>query len=66
MVKFTENNPDLTNDVVKKNVYTLGTSDVLEDYAPAWNVQLRKGETNSHQEQLKLKINHSKHSSNKC
>lgn len=47
MVKFTENNPDLTNDVVKKNVYTLGTSDVLEDYAPAWNVQLRKGEITS-------------------
>lgn len=47
MVKFTENSPDLTNDVVKKNVYTLGTSDVLEDYAPAWNVQLRKGEITS-------------------
>lgn len=47
MVKFTENEPDLTNDVVKKNVYTLGTSDVLEDYAPAWNVQLRKGEITS-------------------
>jgi len=47
MVKFTENKPDLTNDVVKKNVYTLGTSDVLEDYAPAWNVQLRKGEITS-------------------
>jgi hypothetical protein len=47
MVKFTDNTPDLTNDVVKKNVYTLGTSDVLEDYAPAWNVQLRKGEITS-------------------
>lgn len=47
MVKFTENKPDLTNDVVKKNVYTLGTSDVLEEYAPAWNVQLRKGEITS-------------------
>lgn len=47
MVKFTDNEPDLTNDVVKKNVYTLGTSDVLEDYAPAWNVQLRKGEITS-------------------
>ena len=47
MVKFTENEPDLTNDVVKKNIYTLGTSDVLEDYAPAWNVQLRKGEITS-------------------
>lgn len=47
MVKFTENKSDLTNDVLKKNVYTLGTSDVLEDYAPAWNVQLRKGEITS-------------------
>ena len=47
MVKFTENEPDLTNDVVKKNIYTLGTSDVLEDHAPAWNVQLRKGEITS-------------------
>jgi len=47
MVKFTDNEPDLTNDVVKKNIYTLGTSDVLEDYAPAWNVQLRKGEITS-------------------
>ena len=47
MVKFTENEPDLTNDVVKKNIYTLGTSDVLEDYTPAWNVQLRKGEITS-------------------
>lgn len=44
MVKFTDNTPDLTNDVVKKNVYTIGTSDVLEDYAPCWNVKLRKGE----------------------
>ena len=47
MLKFTENEPDLTNDVLKKNVYTLGTSDVLEDHAPAWNVQLRKGELTS-------------------
>jgi hypothetical protein len=44
MVKHTENEPDLTNDTTKKNVYTLGTSDVLEDFAPAWNVQLKKGE----------------------
>jgi uncharacterized pyridoxamine 5'-phosphate oxidase family protein len=47
MVKFTENNSDLTNDTVKKNVYTLGTSNVLEDYAPSWNVQFRKGEISS-------------------
>ena len=47
MVKHIENESDLTNDVVKKNIYTLGTSDVLEDYAPAWNVQLKKGEITS-------------------
>jgi hypothetical protein len=47
MVKFTENNPDLTNDTMKKNVYTLGTSNTLEDYAPSWNVQFRKGEISS-------------------
>jgi hypothetical protein len=47
MIKFTENNSDLTNDTVKKNVYTLGTSNVLEDYAPSWNVQFRKGEISS-------------------
>lgn len=47
MVKFTENNPDLTNDTMKKNIYTLGTSNTLEDYAPSWNVQFRKGEISS-------------------
>ncbi len=47
MVKFTDNTPDLTNDTVKKNVYTLGTSNNLEDYAPSWNVQFRKGEISS-------------------
>ena len=47
MVKFTESNPDLTNDVMKKNVYTLGTSNNLEEYAPAWNIQLSKGEISS-------------------
>lgn len=44
MVKHTEKEPDLTNDVVKKNIYTLGTSNSLEDYAPSWNVQLLKNE----------------------
>lgn len=43
-IKLTENEPDLTNDVVKKNIYTLGTSNNLEDYAPSWNVQLLKNE----------------------
>jgi len=43
-VKLTENEPDLTNDVMKKNIYTLGTSNNLEDYAPSWNVQLLKNE----------------------
>lgn len=47
MIKHTENNPDLTNDVVKKNIYTIGTSDILEEYAPSWNIQLRKGEISS-------------------
>jgi len=47
MVKFTDNDADLTNDVVKKNIYTLGTSDVLEDHTPSWNIQLKKGEITS-------------------
>ena len=47
LVKFADSNPETINDTVKKNIYSLGTSDVLEDYAPAWNVQLRKGEITS-------------------
>tara|TARA_Y100001973_G_C5207876_1_gene342972 strand:+ start:1339 stop:2217 length:879 start_codon:yes stop_codon:yes gene_type:complete len=44
MVKLTENEPDLTNDVVKKNIYTLGTSNNLEEFTPAWNVKMLKNE----------------------
>lgn len=54
MVKFTDNEPDLTNDVVKKNIYTLGSSEVIEDYAPSWNVQLRKGEITSASKTLEV------------
>jgi uncharacterized protein YihD (DUF1040 family) len=54
MVKFTENEADLTNDVLKKNIYTLGTSNNLEEYSPAWNVQMLKNEISSSSATLQI------------
>ena len=54
MVKFLEKKTNLVNDTVEKNVYTLGTSNNLEDYAPSWNVQLRKGEITSSSQTIQV------------
>ncbi len=43
-VKHTELEPDLTNDVMKKNIYTLGTSNNMEEFSPAWNVKMLRNE----------------------
>lgn len=54
MLKMTENEPDLTNDVMKKNIYTIGTSNNLEEFAPAWNVQMLRNEISSSSPTLQI------------
>jgi hypothetical protein len=46
-IKITDLTPDLTSDTIKYNLYTIGTSNNLENYAPSWNLTMIQNEISS-------------------
>ena len=45
--KITDADKDLTSDTIKYNVYTLGTSNNIEDHLPAWDLVMIRNEISS-------------------
>ena len=46
-VKLKDQNPDLSSDSTKYDLYTIGTSNTREEFAPSWEVKFIKNEISS-------------------